>query len=68
MQDLLGGGGWLATIARQLLVAADLVLGQPLPTDPLALLSAALQVAPWLALLPVAVYLWDRDRAAARAG
>ncbi len=67
LQGVLGGASWLGTLARQLLVVADLVVGQPLPTDPLTLIWLVLQSAPWLALLPIALLLWNRDRAGDRA-
>lgn len=67
LQGLLGGASWLATMARQILVAADILLGVSWPLDPLALTSAVLQWAPWLALLPVVIFLWERDRAPSQA-
>jgi hypothetical protein len=66
LQGVVGGSDWLGTMARQVLAAVDLALGGAVSTDPLTLLSTLWQAAPWLAVLPVAVYLWERDRAPSR--
>ena len=67
LQGLFGGAGWLPTLVTQLLAVSELVVGR-LPSDePLALISVLVQHAPWLALLPLAWLLWERDRAGARA-
>jgi hypothetical protein len=63
VQGVLGGGGWLPTLAAQLLAASDAVVG-PLPmSEPLTLLWLLFERAPWVALLPLAWLLWERDRA-----
>jgi hypothetical protein len=65
VQGLVGGGDWLPTLAAQLLAASDAMLG-PLPvSEPLTLLWLLFQRAPWVALLPLAWLLWERDRASA---
>jgi hypothetical protein len=62
------GGGWLPTLAAQLLAASDAIVG-PLPvSEPLTLTWALFQRAPWIALLPLAWLLWERDRASASPG
>jgi hypothetical protein len=63
LQGLLGGGGWLPTLLTQLLAVSDLVVGRPLG-EPNAVVRLVSQYAPWLALLPLAWLLWERDRAA----
>jgi len=68
LQGALGDAGWLSTLARQLAVAADLLIGQPLAREPGAIVILVLQAAPWLLLLPLAWLLWERDRASASAG
>ena len=63
MQSLLGGDGWLTTLTAQLLAASEAIFG-PLPiAEPLALTWLILERAPWLALLPLAWLLWERDQA-----
>jgi hypothetical protein len=64
VQGLLGGGGWLSTLVAQLLTALDLVVGPTATGEPLALVWLLFQRAPWIALLPLAWLLWERDRAA----
>jgi hypothetical protein len=66
-QGLFEGSSWIVALARSLVSTADLYFGQPLASDPLGLVAAALKVAPWLVLLPIALLLWQRDRAAAQA-
>jgi hypothetical protein len=66
LQGALGATDWLAPMVRQLLATFAFVVGQPLSGDPVALISALLQAAPWLALLPLALLLWERDRALSR--
>jgi hypothetical protein len=62
-QSIFDAGGWLPTLTAQLVAASESVLG-PLPlNEPLTLTWIVLQRAPWLALLPLAVLLWERDRA-----
>ena len=62
-QGLVGGSDWLPTLAAQLLTVSDAVLG-PLPvTEPLTLVWLLFERAPWIALLPLAWLLWERDRA-----
>jgi hypothetical protein len=62
------GGGWLPTLAAQLLAASDAIIG-PLPvSEPLTLTWALFQRAPWIALLPLAWLLWERDRASTSPG
>jgi hypothetical protein len=68
VHGMLGGAAWLTTLVRQLAVAADVLVGQPLGAEPLTLAWTLVQAAPWLLLLPLALFLWDRDRGAARAG
>jgi hypothetical protein len=68
IHGFIGGTDWVNTMVRQVLVAADLVAGQPLSTEPFALAGLLLQAAPWLLLLPLAWLLWDRDHASAGAG
>lgn len=67
LQSLLGGAGWLSTLLNQLLAVSELVVGRPTSVEPQALFQLLVQHAPWLALLPLAWLLWERDRAAARA-
>ena len=67
IQSLLGGAGWLPTLFNQLLAVSELVVGRPASVEPLALIQLLVQHAWWLALLPLAWLLWERDRAAARA-
>ncbi len=67
LHGVMGGPDWVSTMIRQLLVAVDLLAGQSLSTEPLALAGLLIQVAPWLLLLPLAWLLWDRDRASAGA-
>ena len=62
-QSIVDTGTWLPTLTAQILAASESVLG-PLPlNEPLTLTWIVLQRAPWLALLPLAVLLWERDRA-----
>jgi hypothetical protein len=62
-QSVFDAGTWLPTLTAQILTATESVLG-PLPlNEPLTLTWIVLQRAPWLALLPLAVLLWERDRA-----
>lgn len=65
VQGMVGGGNWLQTMAAQLLAVTNALVG-PLPvSEPMTLLWLVLQRAPWLALLPLAWLLWERDRASA---
>jgi hypothetical protein len=62
-QSIVDAGTWLPTLTAQIVAASESVLG-PLPlNEPLTLTWIVLQRAPWLALLPLAVLLWERDRA-----
>jgi hypothetical protein len=65
VQGMVGGGGWLSTLAAQLLAAYDAIVGPLSLTEPLTLTWTLLQRAPWIALLPLAWLLWERDRASA---
>ena len=67
VQGVIGDAGWLSTLFRQLLVAADLLAGQNLSAEPFALAGLLIQTAPWLLLLPLAWLLWERDRSAPKA-
>lgn len=74
LQGALGGGGWLATLIAQVVTASELLAGRSVVGEPLALVGQplalgwlALQRAPWLVLLPLAWFLWQRDRSALRA-
>jgi hypothetical protein len=67
LQALVGGAGWLPTLVSQLLAVSELVVGRPALGEPLSLAWSLLQRAPWIALLPLAWLLWERDRAAASA-
>jgi hypothetical protein len=67
LEGLFGGSGWLPTLLNQLLAASELVFGRLPSNDPSAMLWLLVQRAPWLALLPLAWLLWERDRAAAPA-
>lgn len=62
-----GDGGWLSTLATQLLAVSNVVVGRPMVNEPLELLWQLLQQAPWLLLLPLAWPLWERDRASSSA-
>jgi hypothetical protein len=66
-QGVIGETGWLTTLFWQLTLVLDLVVGQTLAAEPLTLAWTLVQAAPWLLLLPLAWFLWDRDRAAIRA-
>ena len=59
------GGGWLPTLAAQLLNASEAVIGPLSVSEPLTLTWALFERAPWIALLPLAWLLWERDRASA---
>lgn len=62
-QSIVDAGTWLPTLTAQIVAASESVLG-PLPlNEPLTLTWVILQRAPWLALLPLAALLWERDRA-----
>lgn len=65
VQGVVGGGGWLPTLAAQLLAASDTVLGPLSRSEPLTLAWLLFERAPWVALLPLAWLLWERDRASA---
>jgi len=65
LEGLFGGTGWLPTLVTQLLAASELVFGRLPSNDPSAIVWFLVQRAPWLALLPLAWLLWERDRAAA---
>jgi hypothetical protein len=66
LHSFVGGGSWVPTLVSQLVTASDLIFGR-LPTgEPLELIWLVLQRAPWLALLPLAWLLWERDRASAQ--
>jgi hypothetical protein len=67
LQGMFGGGDWLSTLLSQLLAASNLVFGRLRADEPLALVWLVVQRAPWLALLPLAWLLWERDRASAQA-
>ena len=67
LEGLFGGTGWLPTLMTQLLAASELVFGRLPSNEPAALIWLLIQRAPWLALLPLAWLLWERDRAAAPA-
>jgi hypothetical protein len=66
LQGVVGGGGWLTTMMAQLLAVSELVVGRSALGEPLSLIWLVFQRAPWIALLPLAWLLWERDRAAAR--
>jgi hypothetical protein len=67
LNGLVGSTGWLTTLLRQLAVAADVLIGQPLSAEPITLAWMLVQAAPWLLLLPLGWFLWERDRSAAGA-
>ena len=67
LQSVIGETGWLTTLFWQLTLVFDLVVGQTLAAEPLTLAWTLVQAAPWLLLLPLAWFLWDRDRAAIKA-
>ena len=67
LEGLFGGTVWLPTLVNQLLAVSELVFGRPPSGEPLTLVWLLVQRAPWLALLPLAWLLWERDRAAAGA-
>jgi hypothetical protein len=67
IHGFVGGTDWISPMVRQLLVVLDLLGGQSLSAEPLALAGLLIQVAPWLLLLPLAWLLWDRDRTSVRA-
>jgi hypothetical protein len=65
LQGMFGSVTWIAILAQQLVTVAEQIVGRPTSTEPLALIWQLFARAPWLALLPVAWLLWDRDRASA---
>ena len=67
LEALFGGTVWLPTLINQLLAVSELVIGRPPSGEPLTLVWLLVQRAPWLALLPLAWLLWERDRASAPA-
>lgn len=62
LQGMSGNVTWLTILAQQLLAVSELVVGRPSTSEPLALVWSVFVRAPWLALLPVAWLLWERDR------
>jgi hypothetical protein len=66
VESLFGNATWVTILVQQLLAASELVVGRPTTSEPLALVWQLLQRAPWLALVPVAWLLWERDRSSAR--
>lgn len=60
---LLADGGWLAILLEQLGTAATFVTGASADGLLGSLVLRLAEQAPWLALLPVLWFLWDRDRA-----
>jgi hypothetical protein len=67
IQGAIGGVDWLQVMGRQLFMAADLVFGPSLLTEPFAATSLLVQLAPWMLLLPLAWLLWQRYHAAPEA-
>jgi hypothetical protein len=65
LNGFVGEAGWVPVLMTQLLSASELVVGRPAIGEPLAVVWLLVQRAPWIVLLPVAWWLWERDRAAA---
>jgi hypothetical protein len=65
LNGFVGGAGWVTVLMTQLLSVSELVVGRPAIGEPLSAAWMLLQRAPWIALLPVVWWLWERDRAAA---
>ena len=55
------------TLVQQVLVGLELVFGRHTTNEPLALIWQVFLRAPWLALIPVAWLLWERDRSTSTA-
>ena len=62
LQGMFGNVTWLTILAQQLLAVSELAVGRPPASEPLALVWQLFLRAPWVALLPVAWLLWERDR------
>lgn len=65
LNGFVSGAGWISVLMTQLLAVSELVVGRPAVGEPLSVVWLLVQRAPWIALLPVAWWLWERDRAAA---
>jgi hypothetical protein len=63
VEGLFGNVTWVSILFQQLLAATEQTLGRPSAAEPLTLAWRLFLQAPWIALLPVAWLLWDRDRA-----
>lgn len=64
LQGLFGNVTWLSILAEQLLAVSQQAFGRDTGA-PMAVIWQLFLQAPWVALLPVAWLLWDRDRTSA---
>jgi hypothetical protein len=65
LNGFVGGAGWVSVLASQLLAVSELVVGRPAAGEPMSVVWLLVQRAPWIALLPLAWWLWERDQSAA---
>lgn len=63
LEGIFGNVTWVSILFQQLLAAAEQTVGRPSATEPFTLAWQLFLQVPWIALLPVGWFLWDRDRA-----
>lgn len=62
LEGFFGNVTWVSILVQQLVAAAEQTVGSPSTAEPMTLAWELFMRAPWVALLPVAWLLWDRDR------
>lgn len=67
LEGMFGNVTWVSILFQQLLAAAEQTVGRPSASEPFTLAWQLFLQAPWIALLPVGWFLWDRDRTSAPA-
>jgi hypothetical protein len=65
LEGVFGNVTWVSIMVQQLVAVTEHAIGRPSTNEPMALVWNLFLRAPWIALLPVAWLLWDRDRTSA---
>jgi hypothetical protein len=62
LEGMFGNVTWVSILVQQLFAASEQAVGRPSAAEPFNLVWQLFVQAPWIALLPLAWWLWDRDR------
>ena len=65
LEGFFGNVTWVSILVQQLVAVTEQTFGRPSAAEPMTLVWELFMRAPWVALLPVAWLLWDRDRSSA---